>query len=575
MIPNWKQLLAALVVISAAFGLVLGCELLSKKAERRGLVPRGAEPVSAEAQAKTLLSRGLREMFTGQYGESEKAFKDALVLQPESAFLHFKLAEACALQNKYDDAVKSAGEAIQLDPEWTEPYNFLIQIFLFTNRAQDAQALARKLTEMRPDDPTAVIQLSRTYQAQGLAGPSILVLEEFNESYPRQSETRAELARLLVRLGRLDEAEAAYQDLLGLSPGDEESWAEYAQLLAARNKPDAAQNAYQQYLKIVPFDVNTRIELVKLLSGLGRKQEARREIETAKAYALDSEQVYEFSAFLYLQDNRIDLAKKEYLGLLSQNPESESAIYSLGLIEAEQKNWAEAQAWFSRIPESSKLYLDARSQVIQAFYYQGKKDEAFDMARRLVGGHAGDAGTWLTLAGLYQKEEKYDEAISTLNDGLKRIPDDPQIFYSLAMVYSLTGNIDKSLELAQAALLKKPEDPALLNFIGYTWADQGKNLDQAQEYIKRALAKDPDNGAIIDSLAWVNFRKGRTRESLKLLEKAVKIIPDDPELLKHLGQVWLKLGDKKKASSWLRKALQQKPRLALKKEIEDLIKQAE
>ena len=312
-----------------------------------------------------------------------------------------------------------------------------------------------------------------------------------------------------------------------MAPGDAESWAQFGQLLASRNKFEPALDAYNQYLAINPSDTQVRLETVKLMLKLGRKDEARKQIEIAKSFSGDADEVWEFSAFLYLQDNQIDKAKKEYLSLLGINPKSGRAMYSLGLIEAEQKNWQEAQNWFSLVPEKSPLYLDAQAQNIAAAYYLGKQDQAVEMAQKLIKEHPGKSISWLALAGIYQKQEKYDEGVKLLDDALKSLPEDTEILYTQAMLYSLSGNNDKAVEVAQTALTKKPDDPTLLNFIGYTWADMGQNLDQAENYIKRALDQQPDNGAIIDSLAWVNFQRGKYQDALKLLEQAISKIPDD------------------------------------------------
>jgi len=573
MIPSWKQFFAAIIALSTAFSVVLGCELLKKGSGPDGLKLTKPAPLSAEAEAKSHVSQGLRDMYSSRFKDAEDELEKALAFQPQSAFIHFKLAELYAAQNNYEQAAKSASQAISLEPTWSEPYSFLIQMELYSQKPKQAEELARKLVEMNPQDPDAVVLLSRAYLAQGLAGPAVLTLAEFIDKFPAQLEVRKERARLLLRLGRLEDAEMAYQELLQAAPGDAESWVEYGQLLVGRGRLSQSLDAYHQYLAINPSDTGVRLEVVKLLNQLGKKEEARKEIETAKSFSPDADEVYELSAFLYLQDNQIDKAKQEYMTLLAINPDSDRAAFSLGLIEEENKNWDQAANWFELVPEKSKLYLDAKAQAIWALYNQDKKNEALDLARKMTGEHPGKNVSWLTLAGLCQKEEKYDEGIQVLQDGLKHLPEDTELVYSLAMFYSLVGNNDKALELAQTALLKKPEDPSLLNFIGYTWADTDQNLAQAEDYIKRALEKEPGNGAIIDSLGWVYFKKGRYQDALKLLNQAFAKIPDDPEVTKHLGQLWLKTGDRQKARQYFEKALTQNPRAAQKREIESLLKQ--
>ena len=276
-----------------------------------------------------------------------------------------------------------------------------------------------------------------------------------------------------------------------------------------------------------------------------------------------------------VENNQVDKARSEYLTILDADHKNLQAIYSLGLLDSDAKDWKNAQNWFAMIPSSSDLYLDAQTEIIWTFYYQDKKDDAISAAKVLIKEHPGKKNGWMALASIYQKEERYQDAIDLLQNALKSIPDDTDIFYALGMSYSLAGNNDKAVEMGQSALTKKPDDPELLNFVGYTWVDMNTNLKQAEDYIRLALSKDPDNGAIIDSLGWVFFRKGQYQEALKYLLQAQTQISDDSEMLKHLGQVELKLGDKKKARGYFEKALAGKPRTALKQEIESLLKESE
>jgi len=562
-----------MIAISVAFSVVLGCELLNKLAGKDGIRFAANTPLAPGTEAKYRLSRALQEIFNHKLQEAQNDLNLALKLEPDSAFIHFKYAELSAMQAQYDLAIKEATRALSLEPAWTDPYYFLAEIFLITKRPQDAENMAKKLLEMNPEDSTAVIQLSKTYQAQQLVGPSILVLEEFLESYPYQVDVRRELARLLARLGRFDESEAAFKELVDMVVSDPSLWEEYAQVQILRGKLEAAAGTYQKELEIIPSDYLTRLELAKIFLKLGKKDEARKQADLAKGFSPGRNEVWALSAELYIQDRQYEQARGEYLELLKVEPRNTHAVYNLGLIEAELKNWEQAQKWFSQIPKNSELDIDARVQVIWMLYNQGKKDQAVQNAQALLKEHPGKKLAWLTLAGIYQKEEKFKDAVELLNNALRHIPEDVDILYSLAMVYSLSGDDSKAIEVGKLALDKKPEDPALLNFIGYTLLDSGADAKQAQDYIQRALDREPENGAIIDSMGWVCYKKGQYRESLKLLNQALEKMPDDPEISKHLGQLWLKLGDKKKAEQYFEKALSQKPRTALKTEIENLSKE--
>jgi Tfp pilus assembly protein PilF len=104
----------------------------------------------------------------------------------------------------------------------------------------------------------------------------------------------------------------------------------------------------------------------------------------------------------------------------------------------------------------------------------------------------------------------------------------------------------------------EPKNADALNYLGYTYADLGRNLDEAEYLIKEALQYKPDDGYITDSLGWVYFKKGLYQKALKLLKRAVELVPDDPIILEHLGDAYLKISDKENALEYYKRSLQQK-----------------
>jgi Flp pilus assembly protein TadD len=111
----------------------------------------------------------------------------------------------------------------------------------------------------------------------------------------------------------------------------------------------------------------------------------------------------------------------------------------------------------------------------------------------------------------------------------------------------------------QLALKLSPDNPQVLNYLGYSWVDQGVNLDQALEMIRKAVSLRPKDGYIIDSLGWAYYRLGRFEEAAAELEKAIVLSPSDPTINDHLGDAYWKTDRKLEARfQWLR-AVENKP----------------
>ena len=99
----------------------------------------------------------------------------------------------------------------------------------------------------------------------------------------------------------------------------------------------------------------------------------------------------------------------------------------------------------------------------------------------------------------------------------------------------------------QSVIVIDPEHADALNYIGYTYADAGENLDEAERLILEAMKYKSEDGYIIDSLGWVYYQKGLFEQALKTLKKAVAMVPDDPVIMEHLGDAYLKTNQQKKA----------------------------
>ena len=139
-----------------------------------------------------------------------------------------------------------------------------------------------------------------------------------------------------------------------------------------------------------------------------------------------------------------------------------------------------------------------------------------------------------------------------------------------AVEYHRQGLLPKAEAIYRKILSVQPDHADALNFIGYTYAEQGKNLDEAFDMIQKALKLKPGSGYIIDSLGWVYFQKGLYDEALTSLEKASTMIPDDPTVAEHLGDAYFMKKEYQKSLEMYLKALSLKQ--TDKKELEQKIR---
>jgi Flp pilus assembly protein TadD len=173
--------------------------------------------------------------------------------------------------------------------------------------------------------------------------------------------------------------------------------------------------------------------------------------------------------------------------------------------------------------------------------------------------------------------EYYKEAIPEYDEAIRRAgalkPTHWRLFYKRGIVLERVKAFKESEADFLKALELQPDQPFVLNYLGYSWIEQGRNLSKALDMIRKAVNLRPNDGYIIDSLGWVLYRTGKFIEAVPKLEKAVQLRPNDPTINDHLGDAYWSVDRRIEARFQWRRALSMDPEPELVSEIESKLKQ--
>jgi tetratricopeptide (TPR) repeat protein len=162
-----------------------------------------------------------------------------------------------------------------------------------------------------------------------------------------------------------------------------------------------------------------------------------------------------------------------------------------------------------------------------------------------------------------RSKQRFAEAVAAYDRAIERFktsaPAGWLAYYDRGICYERLHQWPKAEADFRHALALSPDEPFVLNYLGYSWADMGKNLVQARDMIEKAVQRRPNDGAIIDSLGWVMLRQGDTANAVKTLERAVELDPEDPSINGHLGDAYWAAGRKLEAAYQWRRALSFNP----------------
>jgi len=251
-------------------------------------------------------------------------------------------------------------------------------------------------------------------------------------------------------------------------------------------------------------------------------------------------------------------------------PNQPLALLSLADLYEQVKNPELAIKAYERVPQNSPLRRNAEIQLAINLDSTDRTDEAKQRLNKLVVEHPDDIDAIMALGNILRGRKAFAECAQVYSKGVAtiRTPEKPNwlIFYFRGICLERDKKWDMAEKDLKEALKLYPDQPHVLNYLGYSWIDQGTNLDDGMRMIRRAVEQRPDDGYIVDSLGWAYYRLGNYDEAVKNLERAVELKPDDPTINDHLGDTYWKIGRTLEAQFQWSHARDLKP------EPEDLVK---
>ncbi len=242
--------------------------------------------------------------------------------------------------------------------------------------------------------------------------------------------------------------------------------------------------------------------------------------------------------------------------------QQDTALLVAGLLE-EQGQHDLAIAVYATIPAQSPSFYVAEIGRAEANYASGRKEAALEILQGLARAKPDLLAAQVALADAYRRDEHFAEARKSydLAIGLLTEPaaENWPLYFSRGICAERLGDFDATVADLEEALRLNPEQPQVLNYLGYSYVDRGENLDEALGMIERAVAREPGSGYIIDSLAWAYYRLGRYAEAVTPMEQASLLEPVDPIVTDHLGDIYWAVGRTREAEFQWHRALSYGP----------------
>ncbi len=512
--------------------------------------------VPADARAMYHYLRARLDLLSGDSRAAHEHYKAAAEHDPASVFLRARLARSYLGLGEIDNALGEAEAAVELDDGDRESRRLLAGLYGAAGKVSEAIREHRTLLERHPEDAQTLLYLGAIYLAQKQYGLAREHLARYAERNPVSPLGHYYLGRTLAESRELADAEKSYEAALKLHPSSTPVLTELALVREFRGRRGAALETYERVLEADPGNgwAGKRVEALR--SGGRDLAGARAEFDRLRGREAAPGVARMKVALVYYELGNLEAAVTEFNLALAERPDDQRVRFFLGLTYSRLEDSEGAVTQFQRIPGESDYFVDSRVQLASLYEKQEKYTEAVAAVRAaLEKDDRRRKELFRFLAEIYRKAKDYTNAIEAMHRVVELDPGSDRVHFALGALYDESKDKDKTIEYMQKAIELNPDYAAALNYLGYTYADMGVELDRAEGLIIRALEIAPNDGFYIDSLGWVYYQKGDYRRAIEQLEKAVHLVVDDPVIIEHLGDAYLKDGQQAKALRSYRDAL--------------------
>ena len=482
---------------------------------------------------------------TGQMDQAWAQLQTAVAAHPDSIPLEVALGYTQRLRGQNDDARRLCTHALTADPTQSAAMRVLLEI------ASDQDDLAGGVLHIEDilkaggsDIPaSAWLNLARLYQEVART-----------ERTPPPGEVI-----MATRLPILQQAAAKPQPTV-------ETLTLLSDTYRSLGRKADALKALRRAVVLEPANVDLILHCADLESEIGETSGAIKDYESA--YALNSALpgLREMLGGLYLDTQRFADAARVFGEALANSPQSAALEIDLGIAYEGMHLADKAQICFQRVFDSVDCPPDA---YLKLAFFQLEHQEVKEAGQTLASAQAHfpqSARIRYYQAIQHRYEKNYAAALDclaqvrTLATGTEADAIDPGYYYEYALNLNLAGQKDQLEAVLREGLSKYPDNPEMMNELAYFWADQGSHLPEALALSRRAAELDPDNGPILDTWGWVYFQMGQVKDALPYLQRAAFMTNNDPVVLQHMGDAYLKLGLRREAIATWTRALQKDPR---------------
>jgi len=500
---------------------------------------------------ETALQRGSPEIAVSTYLGLAKSTRDPRVAQRATEVaLHLRQPAA---------ALEAVTIWVELDPESILARQTVTALLVNLGKLSQAQPhLEKLLASEGANIGLAFTQLNNLLARNVNKTETLALVQRLALPYPNLAEAHFAVGQAAWLANRFEVALAEMKQAVALRP-DWELAAIYQGQILQRSSPASAVEFFEGYLGVHPAAKDVRLGYARMLVADKKISQARSQFQQLLTAHPANADIALAVGLLSMELRDFDAAEASFKKVLELgHKDPGTARFYLARVYEETKRMDMAMEWYRSV-EGGDQYLPAQAKYASLLAKQGRMSEARKHLQQLpADNNQQRAQLILAEAQLLRDAGAHQEVFNLLSSSLEKLPNYPDLLYDRALVAERLGKVDVMEQDLRKLIQLKPDYAHAYNALGYSFADRGHRLPEALALIEKAVKLAPDDPHIIDSLGWVHYRMGNLKEGIKYLNQAFAVRPD-PEIAAHLGEVLWKQGEKEEAKKIWQTALKSDP----------------
>ena len=501
---------------------------------------RGAFEADAERNSQAMhhflvgqLSIG-EEDFQGALNNFERA--EQLTDEPE-ALINSKLADLYLRFGELEKAEAAAKKAMVQSP--SEPYVRMLYagVLEALGREAEAEPIYRALVIEFPTKVDGYLLLSNLYVKEKNYDRAVEVLASLVKNQPQEPAGHFYLGRIYEHQGKYEKAEAEYRWVFEHDPTLSNGSTELLRVLVRQGKTAKVKQVCERIISQDPNNSLARKVLSYIMIGESKLDDALKHLTALESLEEDPSETRFKVALIQIEKQNYREAIRELSLVLAKNPKHAEARYYLASLYAGSGKRKEAVDELSEIDNESPMYVKARTFAAFILRQDDELDEALEAVDDAITVEPKNLNLVLYSVLILRDQGDYSGAEKRLRGAMEDHANDERVRFNLAVVLHERGKKQESVKEMEQIAEANPKNADALNFIAYAYAEQGRDLERAEQLVTAALELKPADGYYLDTLGFVQFKRGNIKQAEETLSRAVVATGQDPVIIGHYVDV--------------------------------------